>query len=430
MSKTALVLAGGGSRGSYELGVWQALREMDIDIHIVTGTSIGAINGAMIAQGDYDIAVRLWDSIETSHVVNLPINEENALRQKVQQTYQSFVFNFIKSGGTDVNPLKETLYTFLNEEKVRSSKVNYGLVTIEMDAKIPHELFISDIPQGKMVDYILASASIYPAFKPHVINNVRYVDGAYYDNLPIKMAVEKGATDIIAVNLEAFGVIKKESFQLAHHVTYIRSYWNLGPSLVFDHATMQHNIRLGYLDTLKAYGAYEGYAFTFISGFCKKIMTQFTDCLPLETLLKKSGGGVLDQLFLGSIKKIFGERGVPNPTDAEIALVCAELAGEIFGLGSETIYSYEIWQNQLYQRVAKTTLPSDIKGNAKKGHDLFKTLQDKAVILLSKESRVKQMGTMIAKLLESQTYRRSITSLTVLPEIFLAGIYLAATKLL
>ena len=35
MSKTALVLAGGGSRGSYELGVWQALRELDIDIHIV-----------------------------------------------------------------------------------------------------------------------------------------------------------------------------------------------------------------------------------------------------------------------------------------------------------------------------------------------------------------------------------------------------------
>ena len=58
--KTALVLGGGGSRGAYEIGVWQALREMDIDIHIVTGTSIGAINGAAIAQGDYDMAVRMW----------------------------------------------------------------------------------------------------------------------------------------------------------------------------------------------------------------------------------------------------------------------------------------------------------------------------------------------------------------------------------
>lgn len=49
--KTAFVLGGGGSRGSYEMGVWKALRELGIDIHVVTGTSIGAVNGAMIAQG-------------------------------------------------------------------------------------------------------------------------------------------------------------------------------------------------------------------------------------------------------------------------------------------------------------------------------------------------------------------------------------------
>ena len=54
--KTALVLAGGGSRGAYQIGVWQALREMDIPIHIVTGTSVGALNGALIAQNSFDTA--------------------------------------------------------------------------------------------------------------------------------------------------------------------------------------------------------------------------------------------------------------------------------------------------------------------------------------------------------------------------------------
>lgn len=51
--KTGLVLGGGGSRGAYELGVWKALRELGIEIQVVVGTSIGAINGALVAPGGF-----------------------------------------------------------------------------------------------------------------------------------------------------------------------------------------------------------------------------------------------------------------------------------------------------------------------------------------------------------------------------------------
>ena len=102
--KTALVLGGGGSRGAYEIGVWQALREMDIDIHIVTGTSIGAINGAAIAQGDYDMAVRMWNNIETSKVIDVPINEDAPLERKIWETYQNFLLIFKKRGNRSELP--------------------------------------------------------------------------------------------------------------------------------------------------------------------------------------------------------------------------------------------------------------------------------------------------------------------------------------
>ena len=46
--KTALVLSGGGSRGAYEAGVWQALNELGVEIDIVTGASVGSLNGAMV----------------------------------------------------------------------------------------------------------------------------------------------------------------------------------------------------------------------------------------------------------------------------------------------------------------------------------------------------------------------------------------------
>ena len=57
--KTALVLSGGGARGAYETGVWQALTELGIKIDIITGTSVGAINAAMVAQDELELAGRL-----------------------------------------------------------------------------------------------------------------------------------------------------------------------------------------------------------------------------------------------------------------------------------------------------------------------------------------------------------------------------------
>lgn len=422
--KTALVLGGGGSRGSYEMGVWQALREMGTEIDIVTGTSIGAINGAMVVQGEYEAAAALWNTIETAQVIDIPVKETDMLKQKVLQTYQSFAINFVKDGGTDTAPLKRTLQTVVNEDKIRSSVMDYGLVTIEMDTGIPHELFKEDIPNGKMIDYIVASASIYPAFQPHEIDKVRYLDGAYYDNLPVKMALEKGATDIIAVDLGAFGVVKKEVLALADRATYIRSYWNLGPTLVFDFSTMQHNMRLGYLDALKAFHAYEGCAFTFIHGFCKEAAGLFTKLLPLEALLEKgSGGFVLDQLFLAQLTKIYEDHGISEPGNEEIALVCAEAAGEIFGMDNEIIYSFEIWQKQLQKRVSEAMLTVP---EAKGPVNLLGMLAENAKMLSSRQLRAIAAAQLITETLETPDYQPSAASLTVLPEAFLAGTYLAA----
>ncbi len=69
--KTALVLGGGGSRGAYEIGVWQALKALGIRIDMVYGTSVGAINAAMVAQGDIDLTADLWKELETDMVFDM-----------------------------------------------------------------------------------------------------------------------------------------------------------------------------------------------------------------------------------------------------------------------------------------------------------------------------------------------------------------------
>lgn len=422
--KTGLVLGGGGSRGSYELGVWKALRELGIEINVVTGTSIGAINGAMIAQGDYEMALSLWNQIETDKVMDVPVREEQPLKKKVWKTYQSFAVNFVKSGGTDTKPLKQTLEAYIDEERIRKSEIEYGLVTVEMDTNVPRELYREDIPIGKMIDYMIASASIYPAFKPHRIDDVRYLDGAYHDNLPVKMALNKGANHIIAVDLEAFGVVKNEMLALADRLTYICCYWNLGPTLVFDRTVMQRNTRRGYLDALKAFLIYEGCAFTFIRGFGRQAAARLAAYLPLKPLIEKGSAGlVLDHLFLKQVEKIFEEHGITEEDEERTALVCAEVAGEVFGVDSEMIYSYEAWQEQL-RGLVNESMTSE-RGE-KEPQGFADTLYEGAKSLTDRRSRAIHAGRVISDMVQLQKTASSPASLSILPEAFLAGVYLAA----
>ena len=50
-----LVLAGGGTKGAYQVGVWKALKELKINIKGIAGASIGSLNGALFLQDDFDM---------------------------------------------------------------------------------------------------------------------------------------------------------------------------------------------------------------------------------------------------------------------------------------------------------------------------------------------------------------------------------------
>ena len=58
--KRAIVLSGGGAKGGYEIGAWKAFRRLGIDFDIVTGTSVGALNGVLMVQNDFFKAYKLW----------------------------------------------------------------------------------------------------------------------------------------------------------------------------------------------------------------------------------------------------------------------------------------------------------------------------------------------------------------------------------
>ncbi|MBK5246840.1 MAG: patatin-like phospholipase family protein [Peptostreptococcaceae bacterium] len=279
MGKVGLVLSGGGSRGAYQIGVWQALRELGVKIDLVAGTSVGAINGAIICQGGFDIAVSLWKEVETSMVFDL--KESNKPLKKSDfnidiggiplDQLNQYAKEILKNGGADASGLKSLLANHLDERLIRESPVDFGLVTVEYPAMIPYYMRKKDIPQGQLVDYILASASCFPAIKTYDIGNRKFIDGAYSDNLPVNFALTMGAESIIAVDLEAIGVIQKSKLNNPDKLITISSSWDLGSILTFSKVNSSRIMRLGYLDTFKSFELYDGNYYTFARGeFTKK----------------------------------------------------------------------------------------------------------------------------------------------------------------
>ncbi|MFU0800299.1 MAG: patatin-like phospholipase family protein [Xylanivirga thermophila] len=257
MEEFGLVFAGGGAKGSYEIGVWKALMELKIPIIAVAGTSVGALNGAMVVQGDFEAAKSIWTDISVQDVMDV---QKDILDKESSASSFMDRINMIKEtiigGGLDVTPLSNLLHSVIDEEKIRKSPIDLGLVTFSLTDFKPVRLFKDDIPEGQLIDYLMASAC-FPAFKPKEIDNKRFIDGGVYDNIPISLITEKGIKNIIVVDISGVGMPKKVDTD-GLNIINIKTSQDLGKTLDFDKERSKVNMEIGYLDALKAFGRING----------------------------------------------------------------------------------------------------------------------------------------------------------------------------
>ena len=76
------------------------------------------------------------------------------------RNFTAIVKEIIKNGGIDASPTKDLISQFIDEEKVRNSDIKFGMVTFHMSELTPLEIFIDKIPEGKLIDYLLASSKV------------------------------------------------------------------------------------------------------------------------------------------------------------------------------------------------------------------------------------------------------------------------------
>lgn len=115
MEKTAVVLAGGGSRGAYQIGVWKAMRELHIDYQLVAGTSVGALNGALMVQQEYDKALQVWENISSQEIVGDAIPQQDDPDDRFLR--RAFARQAFAHGGVELSALEHFVSRLVDEER-------------------------------------------------------------------------------------------------------------------------------------------------------------------------------------------------------------------------------------------------------------------------------------------------------------------------
>ena len=204
--QVVLVLQGGGALGAYQVGVYQALHEAGIEPDWVIGTSIGAVNGALIAGNPpsrrLEALTRFWRGVE-SHVpaadVPVPGLGDNTFANL--DTLARGIGGFFapnpaalwgphlrlgpqQAAFYDTAPLRHTLIELTDEATLNAGtpRLSVGAVNVATG-----EMRYFDSREERIgVDHVLASGALPPAFPAVAVNGELYWDGGVFSNTPIE----------------------------------------------------------------------------------------------------------------------------------------------------------------------------------------------------------------------------------------------------
>ena len=303
-SKTyAIALEGGGAKGGYEIGVWQALDEAGIKYNAVSGTSVGALNGGLMAMHDLPRAIDAWNNMKLGKVIELDEEQEENLSRAFNgdiglddvQRLIPEALEIIKNRGLDVAPLRAWVREVVDAKAIKESDVELYIATVSITDRKALEVKVNDLPEDQICDMLLASA-YHPTFRLEKLGGKFYTDGGFVDTLPLHALVTNGYKDIIAVRIPGIGHNRRFKMPDDVNVTYIATNADLGGVLNFDAEQSRRDMAIGYLDAKRVlYGLYGKHYY---------IERSMTDREALNMLL--------DSLETGENLRQFCERDLPR----------------------------------------------------------------------------------------------------------------------
>ncbi len=248
MTRYGFVLSSDGSKSSFEIGAWKALRELQLDLNSVSGSFVGALNAALIAQNDFEKAVRFWRNISSKQL--LGINRHIAQRYTEEwsrtdtKAFKKNYMMYVNGKSEELDPLRDVIDMFIDERAVRKSKIDLGFISISLQTLEAEMLTLKTIPNGKLNQYLLAAACF-----PQITQTNRAADAQFSAKYSPYTIAEKFKSDII-ISTDDVNIIPTS---LKASVELIKSSEAMELNINETAEQMKKNIVMGYTDTLKAF---------------------------------------------------------------------------------------------------------------------------------------------------------------------------------
>lgn len=258
----ALTLAGGGGKGAYEIGVWQALREIGLEKNLiaVSGSSSGALNAALISLNEFDKAKTIWSSIMPKQF--LDINYDTIIG-----SLNTLVKRTLTAGLCSRDGLIEIIDKYLNLEQLAGARIpayvsisRYSSDCIDCLSEKPQVEYISlsEVSPDDARQFLLASSAMPYIYPPEIIHGNVYRDGGLADNVPIYPMTSVGADNLIVVKLEPDDKVDTSLYSKFKEVVEIIPSREIGDlfdgTLEFTSRNVMFRMLLGYYDTLRTFG--------------------------------------------------------------------------------------------------------------------------------------------------------------------------------
>ncbi|WP_138262447.1 ornithine carbamoyltransferase [[Clostridium] hylemonae] len=304
-----LVFDGGGARGAYQIGAWKALREAGVKLNAVAGTSVGALNGALVCMGDMEKAEDIWSKMTFSSVMDVDDEWMERLFRK-ETTIREFLnegWSRLKDGGIDITPLKELIHAVIDEEKIRNSSIEFCLLTFSVSDFKELDLSVEDIPEGLLEEFLLASAYLI-GFKNERLHGKKYIDGGVINNVPLSSLVKRGYENIIEVRIYGPGREPRVKMPETGVKYEIGPRVKLGSIIEFSGRRSRQNMKIGYFDAKRMLYGLEGFIYyveqTYDDHYYENLMSGIKEIEKAETAfaLKLSFGHSDKELFMGMLE--------------------------------------------------------------------------------------------------------------------------------
>lgn len=240
--KFGLVLAGGGGKGAYQVGVLRAMAERGLLERIcgISGASVGAINALLYIMGNIELSENVWNEVSYGNM--LKFNPE--------------MIDF-KEGLFERNPLVELMDQYVDFGMISGVKYPFYVSTTEVKNDIdlvPKYFKINNCTKSQITDLILASSALPLVYENVVYDGSILKDGGITDNYPIRPLYDEGIRKFIVVQMTEKIEINTSHYDDAEFIV-IKPFKSIGGlmdgTLDFTKNGVKYRMELGYIDAVR-----------------------------------------------------------------------------------------------------------------------------------------------------------------------------------